>query len=208
LKIFRELIINCLTFKIVAMKLISFRIILVFCVLVFQSCSDNDTNTSTTSNTTNNNPPKDTIIKKSDTAILIETVGDLAKKALEQKRRKDSTMSASKGEHWVYQIGDAFDKQQLVGEEYEKLKSLNNIYVFRKPRNKYYLIKDEGFYSETQAADSLPNFKSRLAKLSTAQATKIDLSQECSSRKLPTNSDRVKYKHGGEKLEVDCKTCE
>jgi len=124
----------------------------------------------------------------------------------QNKRRKDSIRMANATHTWVYQIGLPFEKDDLAGVESDKLKNLSNVYIFKKSRHEYYLIKDDGYPKEL-LEDSLGDFKKKLQGIET-RVTIIDIASLCSNNKKPEVSGSIKYKVDGDKKKIECRECE
>jgi len=122
------------------------------------------------------------------------------------KRRKDSLKAANAQHTWVYQIGESFEKSDLASDEWNKLKGISNLYIFKKSRREYFLIKDDGYPKEL-LDDSLGDFKKKLIGIETRVGI-IDLGTMCSGKKKPAVSDPVTYKVDGNKMKIDCRECD
>jgi len=114
--------------------------------------------------------------------------------------------NANASHTWVYQIGEPFEKSDLAGDEWNKLKKIPNLYIFKKSRREYFLIKDDGSPKEI-LEDSLGDFKKKLNGVETRVAI-IDLGTMCSGKKKPAVSEPVTYKVDGNKMKIDCRECE
>lgn len=180
----------------------------VLCLVLDVSCGNPDTTTeatvTTTNTTTNNNTIEgDTSIKESTEEKIASLITNTAKEFYDEWEREDSIRDANEPHKWVYVIGDSYDDEDLAAQEYDRLKeSEPDVYVFRKKRKKFYLIKGIGLSSRKQLDDSLDVIQNRLK----ARLDVVDLSKVC--RKLPINTDPIKYKVDGEKKYADCKKCE
>jgi hypothetical protein len=183
-----------------------------FCIATtaLYSCGDStDSKTTANDNTTKQVQPAGT--NANDVTIQeIKTAKDIGGKIVDDvaanKRRKDSIRTANATHTWVYQIGEPFEESDLAGKEWDKLNGMTNLYIFKKSRHEYYLIKDDGYPKEL-LEDSLGGFKKKLAGLETRVAI-IDLGSFCSGKKKPSISDPIKYKVDGDKKKIECHECE
>ncbi len=133
---------------------------------------------------------------------------NLIKEGISIKNKKDSIRIANKERLWVYQIGNAINDEDIAALAYDKLKEVPNIYIFKLKRHEYYLIKDDGYYSNEQLLDSMGSVKKRMSTLTSDRLIPIDLSAQCSSKKKPTVTNPIKYKRDKEKREVECRVCD
>ena len=179
-------------------------------VFISFSCGNNsETNTEVSSNTTNNNPtansdtPTGEESPQSTEEKVAVLVSETAKEFYEEWEKGDSIRDANEPHRWVFVIGDSYDDDYLAAQTYDQLKETEpDVFIFRKKRKKYYLIKGEGLSSRNILDDSLDAIQKRL----NTRVDIIDLSKAC--RKMPTNTDDLKYKVEGEKRYARCKKCE
>jgi hypothetical protein len=174
------------------------------------SCSAFETNTHSESSTTTNNTTIDTIKKKSDLEVYVDAGKEgvtVVKDLIDNKHLKDSIRNTDKDRVWVYQIGSPFSSEELAAKAYNKIKSIPHLYIFRKGRKEYYIVKEDGYPTKEHLQDSLGSVKRQVSAVSSYQVEIKDLSIECSSKKQPTNCAPIKYKVDGNKLEVECKEC-
>ncbi|MBN8692573.1 MAG: hypothetical protein J0L69_05215 [Bacteroidetes bacterium] len=158
-----------------------------------------------TINTTTNNTTEDSDSSESESKEekLAKLALSTTTNAIDAWQKKDSIRDSKEPHIWVYQIGDSYDDDDLAAKAFDKLKEAEvDVYVFRRKRKEYYLIKGIGETERKILDDSLSNVQKRVH----ARIQIIDLSKEC--RKLPTNTDAIKYKIDGEKKYADCKKCE
>ncbi len=169
----------------------------------FSSCQDSQPKDTTPSETNEAPQNKDAENIKA----VADGLHEIGKDVHQIKHDRDSTLQAGKEHFWVYQIGMPTDSKEEAGKAYEKVKSLSNLYVFKKSRGEYYVIKDDMVHSKEQLMDSLGSIEKRIQG-SGNRIQMIDLSELCSLRKQPKGTDPVKYKIDGEKKEVECRACE
>jgi hypothetical protein len=163
--------------------------------------------------TIENENTTDTIVVKPDSKTdeyikagkeLIEVGKDISS----NKKYKDSVRTANKKPVWVYQLGPAFDDEDLAGAAIEKLKTISNISVFKQGRREFYIIKDDGISTEELLEENYGDIKKQVAALSNYTVQKCNLSIKCSSKTNPTITKNMHYKFQKEKKEVECRTCE
>lgn len=186
-----------------------YLITLLFVSTLFISSCGNDnseninavsTNTQTTNNNTING---DTSKKNSPEVEIAEALTAAAKDFYDGWEKKDSIRDANEENIWVYLIGDVYDDDDQIAKEYDKLiQTEKDIFIFKKKRKKYYLMKGNGFTSEKEMDDSLSVVQNRIQ----TRLSVVNLSKMC--RGMPKNAGSIKYKVDGEKKEAECKTCE
>ena len=181
---------------------------MLFCTSCSDTPSSSDSNQNNTTKkevtppiATNGNDVAETAIKAG-----APIVGKIFDNAEENKRRRDSIKQANSTHTWVYQIGESYEKSDLAGNELSKLKNISNIYIFKKSKHEYYLIKDDGYQKE-QLEDSLGDFKRKVQSFET-RVSILDLGTLCSGKKKPSVSKSIKYKIDGKKQEIECRECE
>jgi len=193
------------------MKNIIKSTVLFFAFAIFISCDETDDHSTTNGDTSNTTINGDTSKPKNeiDKVITIVDAGvDLVKDIKEISDKNVEIRNANKDRLWVYKIGTAINDDGLAGKAYEKIKDIPNLYVFKKGKNEYYIIKDDGYSTEEQLTDSLGSTKKLVANYTTDRVIPLDLSLECTSRKQPTKDDPIRYKMEREKKEVECRVCE
>jgi len=184
-----------------------FILVLILSAIFIISCSDTEniqaSSENTTNTTTNNNTIQADTSKEAKIAALVKEGAELVEATILAKRRADSVRNANETRKWVYKIGDSYDDDDLVAKAYDKLKETDeDIYVFKKGRKNYLLIKGEGVSLKEELEDSIEIIKKRTHKA----IELIDLSIIC--RKSPQVTDQIKYKIDGEKKYANCKSCE
>ncbi len=181
--------------------------LLILCFSCDNSTNSAQSSESTTTNNVDLEASKDTDsndpVPMSDEEKLAKLVSNTAKELYEDWERGDSIRDANEPHRWVYVVGDSYDDEDLAAEAYGKLKeSEPDIYVFKKKRKKFYVIKGAGLATRKPLDDSLEAVQTRL----NTRLDVIDLSKAC--RKMPINTDPIKYKADGEKQYANCKKCE
>lgn len=176
------------------------------------SCGDSEHNVTTTNNTTTNNTTvvSDTIKHLTEEEKIeagidksIEVINGLSEIVKERREARN----AAKDPMWVYQIGAPINSLDKAIEECNRYDEIKNIFVFKKSKREYYLIKDDGYLSENELKDSLDNFARKISSYTNARIKPVDLSQECTSKKYPTTAETEKKKIDGEIVEVECLIC-
>lgn len=177
------------------------------CIMLYLACNEsgNKTDSSTTNNTTING---DTTKSNNKIAEIVDAAGGLIKDVVETKKYNDSIRNANKENMWVYQIGSKMNDADVASKMYEQLKEIKNIFIFKKSKKEFYLIKDDAYSSKEQLTDSIGSVKKNLLQYSAERVTIVDLAQECSSKKLPTASSPIKYKVDGDKKDAPCRVCD
>ena len=153
--------------------------------------------------------------KKSDDEIRTEAIANVAvevgkgsieavKERNARIRREDSLKAVNMPQRWVYIIGDQIGSEKEAWKEYDKFKDIPNLYLLKKSKSEYYLIKDDQF-STKQINDSIDAFKKRIANLE-PKVEIGNLATKC-PHEQPKVTDPIIYRKDGKK-EAPCRVCD
>lgn len=177
-------------------------------LIVNSSCETPEDKPTTIDNSVHTTINGDTSKNKSEisevASVIGSAVGNVIEEIAEAKERKDEKLKKDKKNMWVYLISSEIKSKEIAAEEYEKLKDITNIYIFKKSNEEFYIIKDDGYTTEEQLMDSIGITKKRIAAISQTRVYPLDLSSKCSPKTQPTLSRKIKYHH----QKIDCYTCD
>lgn len=137
-----------------------------------------------------------------------EIATSLAGIGVDVNRKNDSIGNANKQRMWVYQIGGTLESEEQAAAKYEKLKNIDNLYIFKRSSHEFYIIKDDAYKGNQQLIDSFSETRIKLETLSADRLDIIDLSLLCPPKENLTHSRPIVYKLKGQKKEVECWNCE
>lgn len=172
------------------------------------SCGEPKNNT-VTNNTTNTAIHSDTLKSKSEDDNITKAAKvslDLLEMGIDRANEKRDARNEAKEPMWVYKIGSPIGNLKQAMEECYKLKAISNIFIFKKDKRHYYIIKDDG-YIVKQPSDSTVEVTKRVSSYTSSRVISIDLSQECDSKKYPTKDGTKIQKINGEVKQVECFSC-
>jgi hypothetical protein len=138
----------------------------------------------------------------------IEAAGkivDAGKNLVEAKRKNDSILESKREKMFAYQLGVPMKSKDQVVEAYEKLSDTKGVYVLKKSRKEYVLVKYED-KPESQVDEELQDYKDDHAEEVIGEIKKVDLVKECGKRKKPVLSSRIKKRK--DDTQIDCLTCD
>jgi hypothetical protein len=145
-------------------------------------------------------------IPKTDLEVKVETAKeaivmteDLIQQAKENKRIKDSTFAANRGERWVYQIGDWTNDNDKILQMHKQLQITENVKVVKQKKN-YLFIKEDNLSKEDLEAE-LDQLKSDLQGISVKV---IDLNNFLTRRKDNFVERIETFGRRKRKIEVEC----
>jgi len=115
---------------------------------------------------------------------------------------------SNKQRMWVYQIGGPLSREEQAAAKFEKLKTITNLYIFKRSSHEYYIIKDDTYKSNQQLIDSFSGTRIKLEAISNDRLDIVDLSLLCPAKENPAPSKPVLYKNNGELKEIECRSCE
>jgi hypothetical protein len=190
--------------------------------LGFYACEDNapkDNNSVLVSEENNNNEPAPEVKDSSEgnlpkvemtedaqTAIaIIDKVVGLGKGAIKKMKIKDSISMANREKMYAYQIGLPVRHEDDIIDEYNKLTNAEDVYVFKKGRREYLMIKFEG-KTEKELNDSLESYKNQLPVEIVGSAKIINLMSICSRKETLVIGEKIKKNKKSN--EVPCLICD
>jgi hypothetical protein len=131
--------------------------------------------------------------------VALDVIGDM----VDRKQHKDSVELAERAEQWVFQIGvNIGDKSQVIA-EYQRLKHLENLAVFKLSKRSYILFIDERL-TKPEMDQRLEALKSDLDSLQ-VRVSILDLMSECKVRRQPTKTSDIKIKRTD--IVIPCYEC-
>ncbi len=141
----------------------------------------------------------------------IKQAGSLGKEAIQLRKehnnnkwKEDSLKTANMPERWVYIIGDQIGSEKEAWRAFDKFKAIPNVYILKKGKSEYYIVKDDQ-YSRDRLGDSSLSFKKQIASIEPNVQTK-NLGLLC-PHKQPTVTDPIIYRKDG-KHEARCLICD
>lgn len=164
-------------------------------VVVEPSPVNGNTESSTESTTSSN----EKIAKE-----VISATVDLTKTVVKTLKVNDSIRMANREQMYAYQIGLPIKDKDEVFEEYAKLDNTEAVYVLKKSRKEFYLLKYEGKTRE-ELNEGLEEYKNSMPSELSGSAKVINVMSLCSKReKLMVGEPLTKRK---EKEEIPCLIC-
>ena len=129
---------------------------------------------------------------------------DTRKEFRDEKIRNDSARKANRKSKWVYQIGLGTSNSKDLLTEYNQLKHITNIKIFRHSKKSYFLYKDDG-YTEQQLKDSLNSFQAKISETG-SKIEIIDLMDLCTLKENIVSGEDIKVKKAD--VVLLCNTCD
>ncbi len=135
---------------------------------------------------------------------VISATVDLTKTVIKTLKVNDSIRIANREQMYAYQIGLPIKDKDEVFEEYAKLDNTEAVYVLKKSRKEFYLLKYEGKTKE-ELNQGLEDYKNSISPDLSGSAKVINVMSLCSKReKLMVGDPLTKRK---EKEEIPCLIC-
>lgn len=164
--------------------------------VVVETTSAQESTESTSESTTSSN---EKIVKE-----VISATVDLTKTVIKTLKVNDSIRVANREQMYAYQIGLPIKHEDEVFEEYAKLENTESVYVLKKSRKEFYLLKYEGKPKE-ELNDGLEEYKKSIPSDLSGGAKVINVMSLCSKReKLMVGESLSKRK---ENEEIPCLIC-
>jgi hypothetical protein len=136
---------------------------------------------------------------------VINATVDLTKTVIKTLKVNDSIRVANREQMYAYQIGLPIKDKDDVFEEYGKLENTESVYVLKKARKEYYLIKYEGKTKDELSA-GLDDYRKSIPSDLSGGAKVINVMSLCSKReKLMVGESLTKRK---ENEEIPCLICD
>lgn len=135
---------------------------------------------------------------------VINATVDLTKTVIKTLKVNDSIRVANREQMYAYQIGLPIRHEDEVFEEYAKLENTESVYVLKKSRKEFYLLKYEGKAKE-ELNEGLEDYKKSIPSDLSGSAKVINVMSLCSKReKLMVGESLTKRK---QKEEIPCLIC-
>lgn len=136
---------------------------------------------------------------------VINATVDITKTVIKTLKVNDSIRVANREQMYAYQIGLPIKNKDDVFEEYGKLENTESVYVLKKGRKEYYLIKYEG-KSKDELSAGLEDYRKSIPSDLSGGAKVINMMNLCSKReKLMIGESLTKRK---ENEEIRCLICD
>lgn len=175
--------------------------LLIACVVLF-SCSE-QAKKETSGVTINGKPKKEEPHAKTDAEIYAEggkELVSLAKEGMENRHERKLIALGARDAIWAYQIGIQYDNETTLFKDFEKLKTITGISIFKNPSNGYLIIKKGN--SEEELKMDYSSFKSQVDSLGVLSniVGPINLATRC---RKGIENDFIKHK----RKKYDCIAC-
>ncbi|MFL5754105.1 MAG: hypothetical protein ACJ76F_11905 [Bacteroidia bacterium] len=143
-------------------------------------------------------------VTKSDVEAVVEAgnqVADFISEKREERRKRDSLKLASKEESFAYELGFPIDGEKKAIEAYEELMNTDGIYIFKKSKSKYQLVKFES-KSEEELNDSINSFKEQNPGM---RVQVVNLTTSCDLDEVITTGGDIGKRRKG--IQIPCLIC-
>jgi hypothetical protein len=135
---------------------------------------------------------------------VINATVDLTKTVIKTLKVNDSIRVANREQMYAYQIGLPIRDEDEVFEEYSKLENTESVYVLKKGRKEFYILKYEG-KTNKELSDGLEEYQKSIPSGLSGGAKVINVMNLCSKRdKLMVGESLTKRK---ENKEIPCLIC-
>ena len=135
---------------------------------------------------------------------ITQTIVEAGTEMLDAKRRNDSIKLSRREKMFAYQLGIPCRNEKLILDAYKNLTDKEGVYVFKKSRKEYLLVKYQS-KSEGDLDKELVEYRSLHTGEVIGEIKKIDLVRECGKKKSPRLTGWLKSRKS--KIQLECLTC-